>query len=167
MELKKSWRSLDLRVICTVIYVGALLVWLAVGLTPAWATDYEVSTDMQIPAIGLDTDVTTVRPSGFELPTPETIVGRYAPRRNKTLLFGHSTTVFVGLAQVALGDEVIYDETRYEVRQIETLAKEEISMGRVLAEAEVETIVLMTCAGEDLGGGDATHRLIVTATVVR
>ena len=36
-------------------------------------------------------------------------------------------------------------------------------MDEVLAPTEQNTLVIMTCAGEDLGGGDATHRLIVTA----
>ena len=32
------------------------------------------------------------------------------------------------------------------------------------SEEEKDTLVLMTCAGEDLGNGDSTHRLLVTAT---
>lgn len=165
MELRKSWRSLDLCAICTIIYVVALVIYLAVGLAPARAVDYEVATDMQIPAIGLVSDVTTIRRNGNQLDTPDTIVGRYAPMRHKTFLFGHASTVFAKLDELAIGDEIIYDDTRYVVREMIVLAKEEIDMGEVLAEAEVETIVVMTCAGEDLGGGDATHRLIVTATV--
>lgn len=166
MELRRTWRSLDLRAVCTIAYVVVVAVYLIVGLTPARAADYEITTDMQIPAIGLASDVTTVRLDDNRLDTPDTIVGRYAPLKNKTLLFGHSSTVFSDLKDIELGDEVFYDDARYVVNKIETLAKAEISMSKLLAEAKVETIVIMTCAGEDLGNGDATHRLLVTATVV-
>lgn len=165
MELKRTWRSLNLRKMYIALYACVLATYVMVGLTPAEATDYEVATDMQIPAIGLTADVTTVRLKDGELATPDTIVGRYAPMPHKTFLFGHSSTVFTTLSEVKVGDTVIYDETEYVVQEVETLAKSEIDMKKILASAEVETVVVMTCAGEDLGGGDSTHRLIVTATV--
>ncbi len=37
-------------------------------------------------------------------------------------------------------------------------------MSKILAETEVETIIIMTCAGNPLPNQDATHRLIVYAT---
>ena len=36
-------------------------------------------------------------------------------------------------------------------------------MPKLLSASNEKTIVIMTCAGEDLGKGDATHRLILTA----
>ena len=45
----------------------------------------------------------------------------------------------------------------------ETLEKAAVDMSGILAKASRQTIVVMTCAGQDLGGGDATHRLLVTA----
>ncbi len=41
--------------------------------------------------------------------------------------------------------------------------KSMISMSELLKADDKETIVIMTCAGESLENGDATHRLIVTA----
>mgnify|MGYP003312839861 CR=1 FL=1 len=42
--------------------------------------------------------------------------------------------------------------------------KSMINMAEILQEEDKDTLVLMTCAGEDLGNGDSTHRLLVTAT---
>lgn len=165
MELEKSWRSLDLRKLFTILYICGLLAYLVVGFMPAKAIEYEAATDIQIPIIDLASDVATIYLSDNKLDTPDTIVGRYAPMRNKTLLFGHSSTVFRRLDNIRVGDKVIYDGAEYIVRKIETLAKDDIDMGILLRAAERDTIVIMTCAGESLGGGDATHRLIVTATV--
>ena len=36
-------------------------------------------------------------------------------------------------------------------------------MNKILEASDKDTVVLMTCAGKDLGNGDASHRLIVTA----
>ena len=37
-------------------------------------------------------------------------------------------------------------------------------MTEVLSSANIDTLILMTCAGDPLPNQDATHRLLVTAT---
>lgn len=164
MELRKRF---DLRMIVTILYVVFACAYLAVGfvidLTPADAAEYDASTDIHIPVIDLDSDVTTLHLNENVLDTPDTIVGRFTWAENKTLLVGHAGTVFQNLKYLTVGDEIYYDEVWYKVVKMEVKAKAEISMTEILAEAEEETIIIMTCSGQDLGGGDATHRLIVTA----
>ena len=42
-------------------------------------------------------------------------------------------------------------------------AGEKIDMDKLLKTSRQDTVVIMTCAGKLLDGGDATHRLIITA----
>ncbi|MBR3386112.1 class F sortase [Candidatus Saccharibacteria bacterium] len=165
MEIHRSWRSWDFKKIFGIVYFVALFIYLVVGLTPAKASDYEAATEISIPAIDLRSDVVTVNMVGNELPTPEEIVGRFTWAKHKTLLIGHASTVFPRLKELQVGSTIYYDGDIYTVSQMEILAKADISMNKVLAAAEQDTIIIMTCAGKDLGGGDATHRLIVTAVV--
>ncbi len=162
MELR---RRLDLRMVLAGLYVLLFSIYIVVGLQPADATKLEVAAELSIPAIDLNSDVTNLKLNGTKLDTPGTIVGSYSQAKNKTLLIGHSTTVFENLNQVKVGDEINYDGKIYIVKESKTLAKAEISMDDLLAGAEIDTLEIMTCAGELLGGGDATHRLIVTAVV--
>lgn len=163
MELKRafSWRR-----VVVAGYFALFAVYLVVGLQPVEATHYEISAELNIPTIGLKSDVTTLTLNGQTLDTPDTIVGSYSRAENKTLLIGHSATVFHSLKYLQLGDKVIYDGMAYRVRDMEILTKAEIDMGEVLAEAKTNTLVIMTCSGKDLGDGDATHRLIVTAEAI-
>jgi len=133
-------------------------------LQPAEATEYDIYTQLEIPSIDLTSDVARLRLEGHELSTPEMIVGGYSQSSNKVLLIGHSTTVFQNLENVAIGDRLTYGEKGYIVESAEVFAKSQINMGKLLAAEKVDTVVIMTCAGESLAGGDATHRLIVTAT---
>ncbi|MBQ9018442.1 class F sortase [Candidatus Saccharibacteria bacterium] len=165
MRIHKSWRSFDYRKVFTIFYVLGVIAYIAVGLSGAKATEYEAATDIEIPSIGLTSDVVTMHVTDRQLNTPDYIVGRYSESLNKTLLVGHSSTIFANLHQVSLGDAIIYDGDRYIVSDIATQAKLDISMAEVLAPADRGTIIIMTCAGEDLGGGDATHRLIITAVL--
>lgn len=160
VELKQH---LDARKIFVGLYLLAFVIYLVIGLQPADATSYEVSAKLLIPQIGLDTDVTELALDGDHLNTPETIAGSYSQAEHKTLLIGHSTTVFENLNQVELGDLINYDGTQYKVKKISLMSKARIDMGDLLAPAEKDTIVIMTCAGELLENGDATHRLILTA----
>ena len=98
------------------------------------------------------------------LKTPSSIVGSYSKFNNKTLLIGHSTTVFDSLDKVKIGDNVEYSDNNYKVKKIEYLEKAEINMNELLKEDKKDTIVIMTCAGELLENGDATERLIITAS---
>ena len=162
MELK---RHINFRNVFVVLYVVAFAIYLIIGLQPAKAHDYEISGAFSIPSIGLESDVTTLELKNRKLDTPDTIVGSYSRSDGKTLLIGHSTTVFQGLDQVKLGDEFVYNGKSYYVDDISVMAREDISMMDLLKKEDRETLVVMTCAGELLGGGEATHRLIITASV--
>lgn len=109
--------------------------------------------------------MTTLQIEDHELKTPDTIVGSFSRAKNKTLLIGHSSTVFQNLNKTRLGDKIIYDNNKYIVENIEVLEKADVDMSKMLAPAEKDTLMMMTCAGTDLGNGDATHRLVLTATI--
>ena len=76
---------------------------------------------------------------------------------------GHKNTIFNGLENIAPGDLIEFSGERYRVAEIEVAAKEEINMAEILADEAEKTLILMTCAGEALGGDDYSHRLIVAA----
>ena len=164
MELKKH---LDPRQIFVGLYALAFLVYVIFGLQPVEASSYESAGELLLPSIGLVSDVAKLELEGGELKTPDKIVGSYTKSANKTLLIGHSSTVFMELDGVQLDDEIFYGNNVYKVAEAKVLAKSDINMHRLLAKADQKTLVLMTCAGENLGDGDATHRLIVTAYAVR
>lgn len=160
MELK---RRFDFRKIVTTLYIGAFLVYLAAGLIPAEAKHYEISGRLSIPAIGLNSDVTTLELVDHKLETPDTIVGSYNKYSSKTFLIGHSSTVFKNLKYAKVGGLVYYNNAEYEIIKMETLLKTDVNMNALLSPTLNDTIVIMTCAGESVGEKDATHRLIVTA----
>lgn len=143
----------------------ALPVYLYVGLQPRVPADAASYPRLSIASIDLDTPVERLELDGKQLHVPDMIAGSYSSERNKTLLIGHSSTVFEKLDHLEIGQEVNYNDRVYQITTVETLRKEEISMARVLSEANVDTIILMTCAGESLPNQDATHRLIITAQI--
>ena len=145
------------------LYVLAFAVYLIIGLQPAEAVNSVASAELLIPQIGLTTDVVELELKENGLETPAKIAGSYTQAENKTLLIGHSTTVFENLYQVNLGDTINYDNQVYKIIAIDKVPKVDIEMDKILAGADRDTIILMTCAGELLDGGDATHRLIITA----
>lgn len=163
MELKRRVKP---ELVFISIYILMAVVYLWVGFQPAGAKDYNVTTSLVIPSINLETDVTALEPVNHRLETPDTIAGSYRSGDHKELLIGHSSTVFADLDEVQVGDTIIYEQSEYSVRDIVTLSKEEISMRELLKDSDEKTIIIMTCAGEDLGEGDSTHRLIVTATIM-
>ena len=160
MELKKR---IDTRLVFAAVYFVLFAVYIVVGLQPAEAVNLEVSSRLNIPSIGLSSDVTSLTLSGTKLDTPDTIVGSYSESANKTLLIGHSSTVFYDLQNTKIGDVVNYGDKTYRIVKARLAVKDVIDMNELLAPAEKDTIVIMTCAGQDLGGGDASHRLIITA----
>ena len=160
MELK---RHLDLRYVFVGFYVLLFVIYAVIGLQPADAIDYEISADLSIPAIGLESGVTKLTLQDGKLNTPDTIVGSYSRAEHTTMLIGHSTTVFQHLDNVKVGDEIKYDYDSYYVTDIKVEAKADISMSKLLRDQSWDTLVLMTCAGKLLDNGDATHRLIITA----
>lgn len=162
MELKKH---LNLRFVFVGLYLVAFLAFLIYGLQPAEAAEaYEIDGELLIPSIGLEADVTKLELEEGGLQTPSTIAGSYTRFDNKTLLIGHSTTVFTDLEDVKIGDEIKYNEKVYKVQRIDLLVKDKIDMDELLKASEKDTLVIMTCAGKLLDGGDATHRLIITAS---
>lgn len=163
MELKRrfNWKRLF-----TILYIVAFLVYAVVGLHPVEARHYEVSGNLNIPAIGLNSDITTLELNDHRLETPDTIIGSYSKYGSKVLLIGHSTTVFKDLNKTRLGDYVYYNGELFVVGEIKTLSKGDIDMNMILAPTKNPSIIMMTCAGEPLVNHDATHRLIVTATKV-
>ncbi len=160
MELK---RRLDFKYVLIGLYIFAFLIYLIVGLQPAEAVNMDISTELSIPSIDLTSDVTTLSLGKDGLDTPDTIVGRYSKNINNTLLIGHSSTVFQNLKDVKVGDLISYDLGEYTIVSTEVFRKIDIDMNDVLSKRDVETIVIMTCAGELYDDGDASHRLIVTA----
>lgn len=160
MELKKH---LGLRYVFVSLYVLFFMVYAVVGLQTADALDYEISARLGIPAIGLSSGVTKLTLQNGNLSTPDTIVGSYSRHDGTTLLIGHSTTVFEHLDSVQLADEIVYDKESYYVIAKEIKTKSDVSMHKLLKSRGNDVLVLMTCAGQLLDGGDATHRLIVTA----
>lgn len=160
MEIKKR---VDFRKVGAIIYIVAFLVYLVIGLTPADAAHYAVDSRLSIPSIGLESDVTALKLENHKLNTPDTIVGSFGWDENRTLLIGHSSTVFYNLKDLQVGESIIYNEKSYYVVDAVMVQKEDIVMEDLLDGDEFDTVVIMTCAGEDLGGGDSTHRLIVTA----
>ncbi len=161
MEIKNSfsWRKVFIRA-----YLAGFLVFLLGGLMPTEVNAKNESTEiLEIPAIDLVTDVVVARREGDRLVVPDNNVGSYSRANNKTLLVGHSSTIFDKLDEVHVDDVLVYGAHQYVVENIEVLLKDEIEMRKILKTETSDTVVLMTCAGEDLGNGDATHRLIITA----
>ena len=90
MELK---RHFDTKFLLIGVYILAFLIYIIVGLSPAKAT-YHVDGSLSIPSISLGSDVTTLTLNDNTFDVPDTIVGSFSNHHNKTLLMGHSTTVF-------------------------------------------------------------------------
>ena len=156
-------RRFNKRRIILTSYFVSFAIFMSVGLSPVFATKYEISGKLTIPAINLDTEVTNIELENNRLETPDSIVGSFASAHNKIFLVGHASTVFQNLYKAQIGDVIEYNEAKYVVKNTTVMAKSEISMKDLLKASDIETLVIMTCSGEDLGGGDATHRLIITA----
>lgn len=157
-------RHLNWRSALVGLYMLAFAVYIFFGLQPTEATSYVKSAELLIPEIGLNTDVTALELGNDGLTTPAKIVGSYSQAENKTLLIGHSTSAFQNLNQINIGDEIYYNNKPYEVMAIDMKQKADINMNELLSQSAKDTIVLMTCAGQLLEHGDATHRLIVYAS---
>ena len=161
MELKKRFNS---KCIFIGLYFVAFLAYIIYGLQPVEAAQsYEIADQLEIPSIALDTDVAKLQLEADGLHTPDKIVGSYTKNDNKTLLIGHSTTVFRDLDKVDLDATIIYSGQKYRVTAIDMEQKDKIDMSKLLQETDRDTLVIMTCAGKLLEKGDATHRLIITA----
>ena len=164
MEIKKRF---NLKWFLSLLYFVCFGIFLKVGLEPAEAIEYQVAGRFYAPVINLSADVTALKMQNHQLPTPDEIIGSYSIYPNKTLLIGHSSTVFADLKSLRLRDIVSYDNKSYQIYRIDVVPKAKIDMRDVLQAESNDTIVLMTCAGQDLGNKDATHRLIITAKYLK
>lgn len=160
MELK---RRIKPELVFIVIYIVMAIAFFWVGFQPAGAKNYDIISTLDIPSIGLNTDVARIEPENNKLNTPDEIVGSYQATKNKTLLIGHSSTVFSDLYTITQDAPIYYQGKTYTISDIVVLSKSEINMRDLLKDSDQDTVVIMTCAGQDLGNGDATHRLIITA----
>lgn len=160
MELKKHFSK---RVYFLIFYYLAFCGYLAFGFLSAGASSYHIDNHLIIPSINLSSGVTKVEISDGNLPTPDYIVGSFATETSKEFLFGHSSTVFADLKDIKIGDEIIYDNKTYIVTSYHVYEKSEIHMDQVLSPTERDSLTIMTCAGEDYGNGDSSHRLIINA----
>ena len=78
--------------------------------------------------------------------------------------FNYSTKINpIVFSNLEIKESVFYDQKHYIITEKKILLKSDIRMSELLSESERDTLIIMTCAGEDLGNGDATERLILTA----
>ncbi len=151
-------------------YAIAIPAFIVIGLQPAY-TSAEVKAQesataeefLTIRSINLETPVSRVYLKNNTLDAPQYIAGYYRSYENKLLLIGHSLTVFENLKDIKIGDKIDFADGTYVVKNLETKEKSAIDMSEILKNEDVPTMILMTCAGEQLSGVDFSHRLIVTA----
>lgn len=162
---KTFWRTHRLRssALWASFCLALFTAYLAIGLQPAEAKTYAISGHLDIPSIALSSDVTTLSLKGGELHTPDSIVGAFSRSSSRTLLIAHSTTAFQHLADLSVGDSIHYNDTIYYIYSSEVQPKAEISMNQLLAPTSEDTLVLMTCAGQEQPDGDYDSRLIIEA----
>ena len=175
LRLKRHhWSVRHTKIAILIFYLLAIPTYLIIGLQPSStsmaetlaAESQNASGFLIINSIGLSTPVVDVALQNRVLSAPEYIAGSFSSEPHKTLLIGHSSTIFQNLKDVKFSDIIDYNEHSYRVVNIETRAKEDISMSRILKGETVDTIVLMTCTGQGIGADDYSHRLIITAEAV-
>lgn len=157
------WSKRTVRVFTALFFMVMLPVYLFIGVQPAISINHADWPELSIASVHLTTPVEPLELVDHQLTAPDRIAGSYSQHENKTLLIGHSSSIFNNLNQLQNGQEIVYNGTTYITRSIETVPKAEIDMADLLSASEVPTLVLMTCAGEPLPNQDATHRLTVIA----
>ena len=171
---RRRWTMRQTKILILMFYLIAVPTYVFIGLQPSTRSVAETlaaeaegaSGYLMISGINLSSPVAEVSLEDRTLSVPEYIAGSYSNHKNKTLIIGHSSTVFENLKDVKFGQAIDYNEHTYRVTNIETRLKEKISMSDILKEEKNDTIILMTCAGQSLGGNDYSHRLIITAEAV-
>ena len=119
-----------------------------------------------IPSIGLIARVKDIERSGNQLIAPDEIAGAYQPTIHKTVIIGHSSTVFKDLKNINSDETFTFDKKSYKIKDRKIIEKSVVDMAKVVEETEVNTVILMTCYGEPIGPQDYSHRLIITAEEV-
>ena len=155
-------------------FIGAFT-FVTIGLQPVnspeavYASESESATStLEIPSIKLSAPVKPTSIRGADIVVPEQIAGSFLMHHNKTLIIGHSSTIFRDLKLLEVGDIFSYDNSEYKITTIEEKAKSDIDMSKILQPEAEPTIILMTCSGEAIPNtdGDHTHRLIIVAKKV-
>lgn len=159
------WPKRLVKVLTAAFFMIMLPIYLFIGLQPAPLVDAASYPSLEIPAIHLKTPVANVDLVDRQLAVPATIAGIYRPFRNKLFIIGHSSTVFQDLDQLKLEGTLHYDGEQYHIIDRAIVEKSAINMAELLADTPEKTLIIMTCAGEPLPDQDATHRLIITATL--
>ena len=152
-------------VIFGVIYFVLIAGFTAYSFMPKTA-DASSEERLYIPTIGLIAQVKNIERSGNQLIAPDEIAGAYQPTNHKTVIIGHSSTVFKDLKSVKKNDNFNFDGKTYAVKETKVLPKSLVDMEEIVSETEKNTVILMTCSGEPLGGQDYSHRLIIEAEEV-
>ncbi len=167
-KLKPSnWPKRTIRIIYAVLFTILMPLIIYLGFQPVASVEASNYPVLDIPAISLSTPVLKLTMQDRQLIAPADIAGSYSQAENKLFIIGHSSTVFQKLNLLKVYDEFTYDGRNYRVTNLATLEKANIDMHEILAPAEQETIIIMTCAGMPLDNQDATHRLIVTAVAAK
>lgn len=161
------WPKRLVKVLTAAFFMVMLPIYLFIGLQPSSLADAASYSTLEIPAINLKTPVTGVELIDRQLAVPATIAGVYQPFENKLFIIGHSSTVFQELDQLQTSQKIIYNGETYTIVDRTIIEKSNISMNQLLADAPQKTIIIMTCAGKPLPNQDATHRLIITATLAQ
>lgn len=157
------WSGRTIRVFFVALFIILAPAYFFSGIQPVSSIEATSYPELNLPGIDLSTPVAPLEMTERQLIAPTNIAGSYSQAPNKQFIIGHSSTVFQNLNQTTLYQHLYYNGSEYTITKIETLAKSEIDMDLILAPAEVDTIVIMTCAGTPLPDQDATHRLIITA----
>lgn len=160
-----NWSARTVKIAFAVFCSVFVPIYVIVGLQPATAADpAEFNYDtLNIASINLSTPVKTIElTSDRRLVAPDTIAGAYSSNANKTLIIGHSSTVFTALHNAQLGDQFTYANRSYVITDLTYQPVEQINMSQILASSERPTIVMMTCAGTPVDG-NYPERLIITA----
>lgn len=158
-----NWSRTQIRRGTLVFFALFLPVYVFLGLQPAPSAEASHYPTLSISSIDLETPVEPLQLEGSTLTAPADIAGSFSLYTSPTLIIGHSATVFARLEQAALGAEITYDDATYVLVNRQILPKEQINMNQLLTRRTTDTLILMTCAGQPLGGQDYTHRLILTA----
>ena len=158
-----NWSRTQIRRGTLAFFALFLPVYVFLGLQPAPSAEASHYPTLSISSIDLETPVEPLQLEGSTLTAPADIAGSFSLYTSPTLIIGHSATVFARLEQAALGAEITYDDATYVLVDRQILPKEQINMNQLLVRRTTGTLILMTCAGQPLGGQDYTHRLILTA----
>lgn len=119
-----------------------------------------------MPSISLIARVRDIQQENKTLIAPDTIAGAYKSTPRKTVIIGHSSTIFKDLKNLSYEDTFTFDNKKYQITKMEIVEKSTIDMGSIVKDTQNNTVVLMTCYGDPLGDQDYTHRLIITAEEV-